>query len=128
MSDGPITVVGLDHIVLSCGDVEATLEWYMGRLGLSGVRVDEWRRGEAPFPSARVDAATIIDFVEGPAESGRLDHICFVVEDVDLATVARSDEFEVLDGPVSRFGARGMGTSIYVRDPDGATVELRTYP
>jgi len=28
---------------------------------------------------------------------------------------------------VRRFGARGDGTSLYVRDPDGALVELRHY-
>ena len=26
------------------------------------------------------------------------------------------------------FGARGTGTGLYVKDPDGNTVELRTYP
>jgi hypothetical protein len=40
---------------------------------------------------------------------------------------AASGEFEVLDGPATRFGARGDGTSLDVRDPDGATVELRYY-
>ena len=33
----------------------------------------------------------------------------------------------VLDGPDQRYGARGNGTSLYVRDPDGLTVELRYY-
>jgi catechol 2,3-dioxygenase-like lactoylglutathione lyase family enzyme len=30
-------------------------------------------------------------------------------------------------GPVSRFGARGMGTSIYFRDPDGTLLEFISY-
>ncbi len=128
MNDRSVTVTGLDHIVLACRDVDATLAWYVGRLGLGGVRVDEWRRGEAPFPSARVDEATIIDFVPGPADAGGLDHICFVLDDADMGAIAGSGVFDVLEGPVPRFGARGMGTSIYVRDPDGTTVELRTYP
>jgi hypothetical protein len=29
---------------------------------------------------------------------------------------------------VSRFGAQGTATSVYVRDSDGNTVELRWYP
>jgi len=33
----------------------------------------------------------------------------------------------VVEGPSPRFGARGMGTSLYVRDPDGTVVELRYY-
>ena len=33
----------------------------------------------------------------------------------------------VWEGPVPRYGAQGDGTSIYVLDPDGLTVELRHY-
>ena len=41
--------------------------------------------------------------------------------------LAASGRFEVLDGPGTRYGARGDGTSLYVRDPEGTTVELRHY-
>jgi catechol 2,3-dioxygenase-like lactoylglutathione lyase family enzyme len=41
--------------------------------------------------------------------------------------VRDSGRFEVLDGPATRYGAQGDGTSLYVRDPDGNTVELRYY-
>jgi catechol 2,3-dioxygenase-like lactoylglutathione lyase family enzyme len=128
MDDAGLHVTAFDHLVLRCRDLEATLAWYLDVLGLAPVRVDEWRRGEAPFPSARVSADTIIDFVVGQTEDGRLDHLCLVVEPTDLAALATSGRFDVLDGPVPRYGARGMGTSLYVRDPDGATVELRHYP
>lgn len=127
-------VIALDHIVLKCADVDTTLAWYLDVLGLQPVRVEEWRRGEAPFPSVRVDDGTILDLVRagagagaGDDDDGRLDHFCLVVEPIDLAAVAGSGRFEVLEGPVSRYGARGDGTSIYVRDPDGAVVELRHY-
>lgn len=120
-------VTGFDHIVLVCSDVERTLAWYSDLLGLESVRVDEWRRGEAPFPSVRVDAGTIIDLIAGEPADGRLDHFCLVVEPTDLDAIAASGEFTVLDGPDRRFGARGEGTSLYVRDPDGAVVELRHY-
>jgi len=122
-----VSVSAFDHLVLRCADVERTLAWYCDRLGLSPVRVDEWRRGEAPFPSVRVAEGTIIDLVAGPSGDGRLDHICLVVEPVDLSGVAASGEFDVVDGPARRFGARGDGTSLYVRDPDGLVVELRHY-
>jgi catechol 2,3-dioxygenase-like lactoylglutathione lyase family enzyme len=120
-------VSGLDHIVLTCSDVEATLAWYCDRLGLAPVRVEEWRRGEVPFPSARVNDGTIIDLIPGAPTDGRLDHFCLVVEPMDLADLAASGDLDVIEGPVRRFGARGDGTSLYVRDPDGATVELRHY-
>ena len=80
-----------------------------------------------PFPSVRVDDSTIIDLVGGPTDDGRLDHICIVVEAVDLVALAASGEFDVVEGPVRRFGARGEGTSLYVRDPDGLVVEIRHY-
>ena len=120
-------VTGLDHIVLVCADVEATLAWYRDLLGLEPVRADEWRRGEVPFPSLRVSDATIIDLIAGQPTDGRLDHFCLVVETIDLAAVAASGDFEVVDGPGRRFGARGDATSLYVRDPDGTVVELRHY-
>jgi catechol 2,3-dioxygenase-like lactoylglutathione lyase family enzyme len=122
-----VRVTAFDHLVLRCIDVERTLAWYVDRLGLSPVRVDEWRRGEAPFPSVRISADTIVDLIAGPAEEGRLDHVCVVVEPVDLADLAASGEFDVVEGPDRRFGARGDGTSLYVRDPDGLVVELRHY-
>jgi len=122
-----VTVTDFDHLVLKCADVETTLGWYQRKLGLAPVRVEEWRSGAVPFPSVRVNEHTIIDLIPGDPTSGRLDHFCLVVAVTDLAAVASSGDFEVLEGPVPRFGARGDGTSLYVRDPDGAIVELRYY-
>ena len=34
---------------------------------------------------------------------------------------------DLVDGPRSLFGARGTGQGLYVRDPEGNVVELRTY-
>jgi catechol 2,3-dioxygenase-like lactoylglutathione lyase family enzyme len=121
------TVLALDHLVLVVSDVERTLAWYGRHAGLPAERVDEWRAGEAPFPSLRVDEATIIDLVPGADAAGgrgHLDHVCFVVDRADLDALAA--ELEVVDrGP--RSGARGIGDSIYVRDPDDLLVEFRTY-
>jgi catechol 2,3-dioxygenase-like lactoylglutathione lyase family enzyme len=125
------TTLALDHLVLMVEDVERTLDWYGRHAGLGGVRVDEWRRGEAPFPSLRVGEATIIDVIPRGGDDGggrgHLDHICFAVSASDRERLAADAELEVVDeGP--RFGARGIGDSIYVRDPDGLLVEFRSYP
>ena len=97
-------------------------------IGLEPVRVDEWRREEVFFPSVRLSPTTIIDLVGGgDGTDGRLDHVCIVVEPCDLLAVAAAKGLEVLEGPVPRYGAQGDGTSIYVKDPDGGTVELRFY-
>jgi catechol 2,3-dioxygenase-like lactoylglutathione lyase family enzyme len=124
--DGGVNVRGLDHLVLDVADTERSLAWYCGELGLAGERVEEWRRGEVFFTSVRVDDATVIDLLETPPKGVNVDHFCLVV-DADLDELAASGRFEVVDGPAERWGARGSGYSLYVKDPDGNTVELRTY-
>lgn len=120
----------LDHIVLVCTDQEASLAWYMQHAGLAPVNVEEWRAGDAFFPSLRVNEDTIIDYVAGrdpQTPRGHLDHICFVVDAGELDALKASPELTIVDeGP--RSGARGIGESIYVRDPDDLLVEFRSYP
>ncbi len=126
-------ITGLDHIVLSTADPERALAWYSGVLGLAGERVEEWRRGDAPFPSVRIDGSTIIDlFRTGPAPAGtpgvgNLDHFCLVMPAADWEVMVAEGRIPVDRGPSKVFGARGMGESIYTHDPDGNTVELRRY-
>ncbi|WP_328554580.1 MULTISPECIES: VOC family protein [unclassified Streptomyces] len=121
-------VKAFDHLVLNVEDVERSLGFYTGLLGLAPVRVAEWRRGQAPFPSVRVTAETVIDLVGQSRGESNVDHICLTVEPLDWDEVIASGTFTVLQGPVERFGARGTATSVYVQDPDGNTVELRWYP
>jgi catechol 2,3-dioxygenase-like lactoylglutathione lyase family enzyme len=122
------TPLALDHIVLVVGDVERSLAWYERHVGLVPMRVDEWRTGAVPFPSLRVTEETIIDLIPGePRNRGHLDHICFVVEVADLEELRAAGEL-IVEEEGQRFGARGVASSIYVRDPDGLLVELRAYP
>jgi catechol 2,3-dioxygenase-like lactoylglutathione lyase family enzyme len=122
-----VRVTGFDHAVVMCADVERSLRWYCDVLGLEPLRVDEWRRGEVFFPSARISAETILDFFPAAPEGRNVDHLCLVMEPTDLSALAQRDDLDVAEGPVPRWGARGMGWSLYVRDPDGLTVELRHY-
>ncbi|WP_432068641.1 VOC family protein [Streptomyces sp. C10-9-1] len=117
-----------DHLVLNVEDVERSLAFYCGPLGLEPERVEEWRAGAAPFPSVRISPTAIIDLVHRPRGGSNVDHICLVVDPLDWQEVLDSGRFTVLEGPVTRFGARGDARSVYVRDPDGNTVELRYYP
>ena len=125
--DPAVKVVELDHVVLNVADAERSLRFYVDDLGLAPVRVEEWRNGEVLFPSVRVNAGTILDLLEVARTGETADHVCLVVEPIDLEALKASGRFEVVDGPARRFGARGEGTSLYVRDPDGNTVELRHY-
>ncbi|GII90548.1 VOC family protein [Sinosporangium siamense] len=121
-------VKAFDHLVINVEDVERSLGFYNGLLGLEPVRLEEWRAGKAPFVSVRVTPDTIIDIVHGPRGESNVDHICLTVDPLDWDEVIASGAFTVLEGPVSRFGARGNAISVYVSDPDGNTVELRWYP
>jgi catechol 2,3-dioxygenase-like lactoylglutathione lyase family enzyme len=123
-----VKVIGLDHIVLNVADAELSLGYYTGVLELTGERVEEWRRGEAPFPSVRIDDATIIDLFVAERTGDNLDHFCLVLGTADWNQMVASRRVEILRGPSPVFGACGMGVSIYTRDPDGNTIELRHYP
>ncbi len=120
-------ITGLDHIVLVCRDVEASLEFYCGQLGLEPERVDLWRDGQALFPSVRITPTTIIDLFAGEhGDAGRnLDHVCLTYEGDTLeALQARFPDGRRGD---DLFGAQGLASSLYIHDPDGNTVELRAY-
>ncbi|WP_406201113.1 VOC family protein [Kitasatospora sp. NBC_01560] len=123
-----IRVKAFDHLVLNVQDVERSLDFYLGLLGMEPVRVDEWRAGKVSFPSVRVNSETIIDLFPRHRGESNVDHLCLAVEPLDWQEVVDSGVFTVLDGPGPRFGARGTATSLYVQDPDGNTVELRWYP
>lgn len=120
-------VFGLDHIVLNVDDVERSLAWYTEILGLEGVRVDLWRGGQVPFPSVRVDSCTLIDLLHEPGNGSNMDHFCLVVSRSDVEAIVADQRFVVLAGPGNRYGAQGEGWSVYVSDPDGNTVEFRSY-
>jgi len=123
-----VKVSGLDHVVLRVADVERSVAWYRDLLDMEPLRLDEWRRGEAPFVSLRVDEGTIIDVMRGEVTGTNVDHIALVVSGVDLSDLAASGRFGAVAPPRLLFGARGVGLGVYVADPDGHTVELRTYP
>jgi catechol 2,3-dioxygenase-like lactoylglutathione lyase family enzyme len=122
-----VRVHELDHIVLNTPDVERSLAFYTGLLGMKGDRVDEWRAGQVPFPSVRVNGETIIDIMRVDRTGENMNHLCLVVDADDVDAVAVDPRFDIVSPPVMRYGARGEGRSVYVRDPDGNVVELRSY-
>jgi catechol 2,3-dioxygenase-like lactoylglutathione lyase family enzyme len=67
----------------------------------------------------------------GPGAEGRnLDHFCLRIDPFDAEAIFEHLRIHHVDtGPVEqRYGAEGTGPSIYVKDPDGNTVELKGPP
>lgn len=123
----PVVVTGIDHLVLCVADVERSVAWYAEHLGLATERLDAWRAGDAPFVSLRIDESTLIDLLEETPDGRNVDHVAFVTDRAgfDAFVAAHGETIEM--GPASLFGARGQGDGVYVRDPDGHRVEVRTY-
>ncbi len=135
-AQGLVKITEMDHIVLRVKDVEESLRFYCEVLGMPSERVDQWRAGEIRFPSARLNADTILDFFatdQGPiAKDGikNQDHYCMVIEPTDMDELKAKFEaigVEIQAGPGTRWGSHGDGTSLYIYDPDNNVVELRHY-
>jgi glyoxylase I family protein len=122
-----VNLTNPDHLVLVSPDPERLVAWYCDELGLAPERLDEWRAKQVPFVSLRVSPTFLIDILEGTRTGENVNHVAFVVADTDLDELAASGRFDVEMGPADLFGAQGMGRGLYVRDPDGNRVELRTY-
>lgn len=124
--DLPLSVAELDHVVLRCRDQAVALDFYTRVLGMT----EERRVAQIGLVQLRA-GQSMIDLVpapDRPAGGHNVDHFCLGVRAADMKQVAqylRDQGIEVMGEPVARYGARGMGLSIYVRDPEGNTVELK---
>jgi glyoxylase I family protein len=128
-----IKVTELDHIVLNVKDIDRSLDFYANVLGLKIERLEEFRAGKIGFPSVRINSDTIIDLFpakEAVNRPGNLNHFCVVVEKNDFEGIVEylnGHGVKILNGPISRWGARGRATSVYFHDPDQNEIEIRCY-
>lgn len=130
-------ILGLDHLVLRVRDLAAMQGFYCGVLGCT-VEREEPERGLTQLRAG----SGLIDLVpvDGPlgarggaapgAEGRNLDHLCLAITPFDAAQIRQHLQAHgVPFGEVqSRYGATGLGPSIYVSDPEGNTVELKGPP
>jgi len=135
-----IKITELDHIVLNVRDIDRSLAFYTGVLGLKGERVQEFKEGKVGFPSVRINGHTIIDLFplknagvkkDSAVKTERnLNHFCLVAGKEDFSGIVgylKGHDVSIRQGPVSRWGARGRAASVYFLDPDGNEVEIRCY-
>ena len=132
-----IAIAALDHVVLRVADLERAKAFYRDVLGCP---VEKWQP-ELGLLQLRAGAA-LIDLVPldgklgreggaGPGVEGHnLDHFCLRLETFDEAALrAHLAAHGVECGEVvQRYGAEGNGPSLYIKDPDRNTVELKAPP
>jgi glyoxylase I family protein len=132
-----IEIRGLDHVVLRVSDLERSLRFYCEVLGC----VEERRLDALGLVQLRA-GAQLIDLVgvDGPLgrlggppagrEARNVDHFAVLLEQFDEASLrAHLEACGVEPGDVAeRYGALGMGPSMYIRDPDDNVVELKGAP
>jgi len=134
----------LDHVVLWTNNSRRSMDFYTRVVGLEPVRFAEFEAGDAPFPSVRICADSIIDLmpsenapgtetltqVEGSA-GHRVNHVCLALTKAEYDALDRRLQAEGVDtgARLNRsFGARGWAPQgFYFADPDGNVVEARYY-
>jgi catechol 2,3-dioxygenase-like lactoylglutathione lyase family enzyme len=128
-----IRIEGLDHVVLRVAEVERSLRFYCGALGCSVERQSEvlglyqLRAGRSLIDLVAVDSPLGRAGGPAPGPGRNVDHVALRLESFDEAALrAHLAAHGVEPGDVGqRYGAEGMGPSMYVRDPDGNVVELK---
>lgn len=122
-----IAIDSLDHLVLTVRDQAATLQFYVGVLGMREETFGDGRLA-LHFGDQKLNvhvAGSEISPHAASATPGSAD-LCFVTRTPVEGVLRVFDEhgIDVEQGPVERVGATGQLLSIYVRDPDGNLVEL----
>src|SRR4051812_46617071 len=123
--------ISLDHVVIHVGDWERSNAFYRDVLGAQLVHSPSgglmYRIGshQLNLHGPGVDAHPVAAL---PVQPGNSD-LCFEWPGRIADAVAHLERCGVAVelGPVPRFGARGTGTSVYFRDPDGSLLEFIAY-
>jgi catechol 2,3-dioxygenase-like lactoylglutathione lyase family enzyme len=131
-----IRVRGIDHVVLRVADLERSLRFYCEALGckverrIDALGLVQLRAGASLIDLVPVDSPLGRAGGPPPGEGRNLDHFALSLESFDEAALrAHLERHDVTPGDVARrYGADGNGPSMYIRDPDGNTVELKGPP
>ena len=123
-------MISLDHCVIAVSDWERSNAFYRDVLGAELIqRGPGWAyRFGAQQLNVHGPGVQGEPVARDPVRPGNSD-LCFVWDGSIEAAVEhlRDHVVDVELGPVPRAGARGDGTSVYFRDPDGTLLEFITY-
>jgi catechol 2,3-dioxygenase-like lactoylglutathione lyase family enzyme len=122
--------VALDHVVVAVSDWERSNPFYRDVLGAEVVERGNgfaYRFGDQQL-NVHGPGVEPHPVAADPVRPGNSD-LCFrwdgPIEEAVEHLLRRGVEIE--EGPSERPGARGQGTSVYFRDPDGSLLELISY-
>jgi len=131
-----IKPVAIDHIVLRTDRYQQLIEFYCRVLGCEVERVlpEDLGMTQLRAGSALIDIIDVngrLGRPGGPAPQGtgnNMDHFCLQIEPVEEKELKTClENLGVSCGEFrQRVGAQGTGRSIYIQDPAGNTVELRS--
>jgi catechol 2,3-dioxygenase-like lactoylglutathione lyase family enzyme len=137
MTENPINIRMIDHVVLRVSDVQAALFFYGTVLGCATEKVQETiglyqlRAGQSLIDLVDVTGPLGRDFPSAPARSApNMDHVCLQLDSWDIDAIEAHLRSHQIDfGRVQqRYGALGDGPSLYIADPEHNTVELKGPP
>jgi catechol 2,3-dioxygenase-like lactoylglutathione lyase family enzyme len=122
--------VTFDHCVVHVSDWERSNAFYRDVLGAELVRRPQgwaYRFGAAQL-NLHGPGFHPAEVARLPVEPGNSD-LCFQWNGpiADAITHLERCRVPIHAGPIERFGARGAGTSVYFRDPDGSLLEFISY-
>ena len=116
-----------DHLVLTVGDIEASVVFYKRALLLADSTFANGRRA-LHFGNQKINLQVLGMETRNHAATGSGD-LCLVTtwRLADVVAHLRGEGVEIVEGPVAKTGAAGAMTSVYFNDPDGNLIEISSY-
>ena len=122
----------LDHVVIAVSDWDVSNRFYRDVVGAEVVPAEPgrvtYRLGDTQLNVHGPGVDVSDNVARLPVQPGNSD-VCFLWPGPIRDAVAHLERqgVEIETGPVARIGARGRGTSVYFRDPDGSLLEFISY-
>jgi len=120
----------IDHLVLTAGNIDLTIEFYTTVLGMELESSKDGRKA-LRFGMQKINLHKAGQEISPHAKHplpGSAD-LCFITEASIQQVVKHLNSYgiTILEGPVEKLGTTGPVMSIYIQDPDGNLIEISTH-